>query len=155
MPEELIYKVAGRRGGIVLPSSALPTAIYARLNAELLEMSDVQPRSNAIGEEALPTRGPRMDPAGPIRRRRRPPAARAWCFTENDPENSKFLRAEREGLEVFATRVRFLVFQLERGEEGQHDHYQGYLELAKSQPLSWVRNQLSNTAHWEIRQGTP
>ena len=118
-------------------------------------MSNVQPRSNAAREEALPTRGPRVDPAGPIRRRRRPPAARAWCFTENDPENSKFLRAEREGLEVFAPRVRFLVFQLERGEEGQHDHYQGYLELAKSQPLSWVRNQLSNTAHWEIRQGTP
>jgi len=117
-------------------------------------MSNVPTRSNAPHEEALPVRGSTVDSARPVRRGRSSAKARAWCFTENSPEDSKFHGAEREGLAAFAPGVRFIVYQLKRGEAEHHDHYQGYIELLTSRPLVWLRNNISSSAHWEIRRGS-
>lgn len=73
-----------------------------------------------------------------------------WVFTLNNPT---------ETTDAFITRlnetgrVRYLIFQLEEGENGT-PHWQGYLELIRSHRLTWVRNHISNTAHWEPRRGS-
>ncbi len=41
-----------------------------------------------------------------------------------------------------------MVWQME---EVDHLHVQGYVELKRNQRLSWVRRNISDTAHWEIR----
>lgn len=73
-----------------------------------------------------------------------------WVFTLNNPTETPAAFIER----VNETgRVRYLVFQLEEGETGT-PHWQGYIELTRSNHLSWVRNHISLTAHWEPRQGS-
>jgi len=73
-----------------------------------------------------------------------------WFFTLNNPE---------EDPEAFLSRlksdkkVRYVIFQKERGEENQTDHYQGYLELTRNQRMSYVKR-LMPRAHLEIRKGT-
>lgn len=47
----------------------------------------------------------------------------------------------------------YCVGQLEKGEEGQHEHIQGYLELEKDCYLSTCKSRFSRTAHWEPRKG--
>ena len=47
------------------------------------------------------------------------------------------------------TGVLYLICQLERGESGT-PHMQGYVQLLRAQPLTWVKNRISKTAHWEI-----
>lgn len=75
---------------------------------------------------------------------------RFWLFTINNPETEpdEFIAKLGE----LAT-VRYAIFQREQGEEGT-EHFQGYLELTRTQRLSWVRNNVSARAHWESRRGT-
>lgn len=74
---------------------------------------------------------------------------RRWCFTENDPHMIEtliyFFEEERPAL------VRYAVFQLE---EVEHRHLQGYLELSAPQRLSWLKANISATAHWEASRGS-
>lgn len=81
----------------------------------------------------------------------------AWVFTDN-------FTAEDDGFQpgderAYATRrwtelpsgVRYIVWQHERV---THDHIQGYLELKRGRYLSWLKNHISPTAHFEVRLGT-
>lgn len=67
---------------------------------------------------------------------------RDWCFTDNCP---KHWLALPKG-------VKYLVWQLEKG---THIHHQGYIELNSQQRVSWLRKNISDTACWLIRAGTP
>ncbi len=77
-----------------------------------------------------------------------------WLFTLNNPTNEETV-ADLEW--IFEDQVKYAVFQLEEGdgEDGEPGtvHYQGYLELPKSQRLSYVKRMLPR-AHWEPRRGT-
>jgi len=73
-----------------------------------------------------------------------------WCFTENtDPE--VFIGTLSVLSETHTTHIQYICGQLERGE---HLHLQGYVQLRRSQPLSWLKNNISSTAHFEIQRGT-
>ena len=79
-------------------------------------------------------------------------SSKFWCFTQNDDANSF-----QVGLEtLFAgveDNVSYICGQLEVASTGQR-HFQGYVQLKISKPLSWIRNTISNTAHWERQKGT-
>lgn len=62
-----------------------------------------------------------------------------WCFTVNNPQ---------DGLN-FDDRVRYAVWQLERGEQGTN-HFQGYLRLKRAASFNAVRNLLPEGTHIEI-----
>ncbi len=63
-----------------------------------------------------------------------------WCFTEN--------LAQRDWIKL-PEGATYLVYQRE---EVEHLHTQGYVELKRNQRLSWLRKNISDTAHWEIRR---
>ncbi len=73
-----------------------------------------------------------------------------WVFTLNNPTEQPLEFIERV---TETERVRYIVFQLEQGENGT-PHWQGYIELTRSNHLSWLRNHISDTAHWEPRRGS-
>lgn len=89
--------------------------------------------------------------------------ARSWCFTytlgedlsASDQTASQFAEGfwnQQKQQEV--TRVRYIIYQLEKGEVGQRYHLQGYVELNSPCRISTVRRLISDTAHWEPRRGT-
>lgn len=66
-----------------------------------------------------------------------------WVFTLNNPqpeENPSFWPS------------RYVVYQLERGEEGT-PHYQGYIVFYSNKTLSAVKK-INPRAHWDLRRGT-
>lgn len=87
--------------------------------------------------------------------------SRSYVFTENDPGSIAVWR-ERLGApgpaagggSVFPGGVRYCSAQLERGEQELREHLQGYIELSKPQRLSWLKSNVSTTAHFEPRRGT-
>jgi len=74
-----------------------------------------------------------------------------WCFTENNPveEPLDFISSIRDRTD----RVQYMIFQLEKSKTGTL-HYQGYIELKDPRDLTWIKNQISNRAHWEWRWKT-
>lgn len=68
-----------------------------------------------------------------------------WCFTLNNPRHAL-------DVDLAIPEVRYAVWQHEIGENGT-PHYQGYLELNRSQRLSWLQALLPG-AHFEKRRGT-
>lgn len=72
--------------------------------------------------------------------------SRNWCFTLNNPDGQINVDLELH------PQMRYAVYQLEQGEHGT-THYQGYVEFAKPQRLSAMKNLLP-TAHFENRRGT-
>ena len=73
---------------------------------------------------------------------------RNLCFTVY-----KF--AKPEFITVLPDGVRFIVWQLEKGEKNQRDHLQGYMELLKPKELNPIKKiLLDKTAHIEARKGT-
>ena len=73
-----------------------------------------------------------------------------WCFTRNNPTESgpDFIR-RLSGLRS----VTACIFQLEKGEQGT-PHFQGYIEMDRSQPRSRVKNLIRDKPHLEKRKGT-
>jgi len=69
---------------------------------------------------------------------------RHWIFTLNNPDSLLDI-SDCPG-------IRYCIYQEEVGENGTL-HFQGYLELARAQRLSWLRRWLPN-AHFEPRRGT-
>lgn len=75
--------------------------------------------------------------------------SRHYCFTVNNPD-----AALHPDIDWLPKGVRYAVYQLELGDNLTH-HYQGYLELARSQRMSWVKKLPGlERAHLEIRRGT-
>lgn len=73
-----------------------------------------------------------------------------WCFTVNDDPDQFRLRLEPllESIE----QLRYICGQLEVGEDTGHLHFQGYLQLKNVQRLSWLKNNIHPTAHFEIQK---
>lgn len=76
-----------------------------------------------------------------------------WVFTvNNDPQ--QFYDGLSAKFEEQADRLKYICGQLERGEAEGRLHFQGYLQLKKGQRLSWLKNNISATAHFEPQRGT-
>lgn len=75
-----------------------------------------------------------------------------WCFTQNDNPNS-FHAALGDFYARNTDKIGYICGQLEVASTGQR-HFQGYLQLKYSRNLGYVRNNISDTAHWEISRGT-
>lgn len=66
----------------------------------------------------------------------------AWCFTENNPRRTNlFPHGLPDG-------VRYIVYQLERGEQGT-PHLQGYIHLQRQQRMSWLKGLKQRTVEGE------
>lgn len=79
------------------------------------------------------------------------PKVRAWCFTENHEPEALVHALQEEGL---PTGIRYLVCQLERAPNTRRLHLQGYVQLLAPQRLSWLKKNLSGTAHWARAYGS-
>uniref|UniRef100_UPI0040488BED hypothetical protein n=1 Tax=Yoonia sp. TaxID=2212373 RepID=UPI0040488BED len=75
--------------------------------------------------------------------------ARNWVFVENSQPGALVMALQMEGL---PKGVRYICGQLEKGE---HEHFQGYMQLEGQQRLSWLKKNVSSTAHFEAARGTP
>lgn len=73
------------------------------------------------------------------------PNARNWCFTNYDiRENNK------EDVKWYDhNEISYIICGLEKGNKEDHFHHQGYLQLKSKKRLGWIKNNLSNTAHFE------
>lgn len=67
-----------------------------------------------------------------------------WCFTLNNPDGPLIFNHDD---------VAFLIYQLERGEQGTF-HFQGYVEFKQSKRLAGCRKALGGNPHLESRRGT-
>lgn len=75
-----------------------------------------------------------------------------WCFTKNSNADSFHGRLETIWSAVEED-VCYICGQLEVASTGQR-HFQGYIQLKVSRAISWVKNHISNTAHFESQKGT-
>lgn len=73
-----------------------------------------------------------------------------WIFTLNGITEWNTV----EGiLKAASEKCLYICGQGETGESG-NKHIQGYLQLRNRQRLAWLRKNISDTAHWEIRRGS-
>lgn len=77
--------------------------------------------------------------------------ARRWCFTLNNYTDAEVTQI-REACR--GSQISYAVFGKETGESGT-PHLQGYLSLARSQRLSFLRRFISGRAHFEQSRGSP
>lgn len=70
----------------------------------------------------------------------------AWMFTWNNPKE------EDKQAPLNWPSVRYVVYQLEEGEEGT-PHLQGYAVFKGQRTLSALRAITGNAVHWEVRRG--
>lgn len=73
---------------------------------------------------------------------------RFWVFTEYDFETAK------QWEELPHEHVRYMIWQFEKCSKTGRFHLQGYLELFETNRLSWLKKNVSGTAHWSWRRGT-
>lgn len=73
------------------------------------------------------------------------PRVKDWCFTINNP-------TEEDGEAVLALPHKYLVFQVEIGEQGT-PHIQGFVQM-KKRTTSERMSRLLSRAHLEVRKGT-
>ncbi len=76
-----------------------------------------------------------------------------WIFTDNGEAGSKGVNLVPEAWKILPAGVRYLTWQLERADTGQL-HLQGYIELLKTQYVSWLHKNISDTASYLVRRGT-
>lgn len=81
----------------------------------------------------------------------RGPRVTRWCFTENNLPGTLYINLE--AMHRDNENIKYICGQLELATTGQR-HLQGYVQLEKKQYLSWVKKNISMTAHWE-RQLAP
>ncbi len=74
-----------------------------------------------------------------------------WCFTVN--ENARLFYVGLEALALLPG-IRYICGQLEKAPETGQIHFQGYLQLRRSQRLSWCKKNISKTAHFEIQKAS-
>lgn len=78
--------------------------------------------------------------------------AKRWCFTINNWTQQDADRLQE--LTAEGGPAQYLVFQSERGHEQNTPHLQGFIILKKPNRLTWMKNHVSNTAHFEVARGT-
>lgn len=82
---------------------------------------------------------------------RRGPRVSRWCFTENNAARAFYVN-----LDVLFTdndNISFICGQVEQATTGK-THFQGYIQLKKGQYLSWLKKNVSKTAHWEVQKAS-
>ena len=79
-------------------------------------------------------------------------SAKHWCFTLNHYSDDEFVHLGSLCDPDAPGPVRYLVLGREIGEGGT-PHLQGYLELSRKQRLTWLKSNVSDRAHWEMRHG--
>lgn len=77
-------------------------------------------------------------------------AAKHWGFTENNPTSER----TKKWQDAIKEHCEYGVFELEKGENGT-PHLQGYFVLNKKKRLSWIKNNMSETAYLFAANGTP
>lgn len=75
--------------------------------------------------------------------------ARNWTITEN--EMAQYFYDNLESL-FDKGDIKYICGQLE---QGTHVHFQGYVQLKAQKRLTWLKKNVSNTAHFETAKGTP
>lgn len=78
---------------------------------------------------------------------------RYWCYTYYVKQDPQTFAWNHPDLQIVDD-VKYCVAQLEKCETTGRIHFQGYLELATKQRLSFVRDLPLPGAHWEPRGGT-
>lgn len=76
-----------------------------------------------------------------------------YCFTEQTDAETFYNNMENL-FEQNKTHVRYMIAQLEQGSDTDKVHVQGYIQLKRGQRLSWLKTNISKTAHWEVQRGT-
>ncbi len=75
---------------------------------------------------------------------------RKYCFTVNNEARLFYI-----GLEVLYEtnkgHIQYICGQLEKASTGQI-HFQGYVQLKRSQRLTWLKNNIDDTAHFEVQK---
>lgn len=74
-----------------------------------------------------------------------------WCFTVN--ENARIFYGGLEAFFDVTVGLKYICGQLEKASTGQI-HFQGYLQLAKSQRLSWLKRNIDSGAHFEPQKAS-
>ena len=162
MQPEIPDDASERQGG--LRRDAVPTVLAERPDASNRRVPSVRTGSDAPGQENRPGGARGLGRAGgcdPLHRRtpkrkRRNDRFRAWIFTENNPKkDSKLLRAIQDGIGTFGAEVRYICYQLEKGENGT-PHYQGYIELYRPHDLAGCKSIVGATGsvYLDRRRGT-
>lgn len=75
-----------------------------------------------------------------------------WVFTENESPISFHLNLET--LFDRVDNIKYICGQVEKAPTTDRLHFQGYVQLKTGQRLSWVKNNISSTAHFEKQRGT-
>lgn len=78
--------------------------------------------------------------------------AKRWVFTLNHWTQADVDRLTQ--LFEAGQALQYLVFQSEVGHEEHTPHLQGFLILKSPKRLSWMRNNVSDRAHFEVARGT-
>lgn len=73
---------------------------------------------------------------------------RNWCFTLNN-----YTEQELNFFKSPITGIRYLVCGLESG-KNETPHLQGFLQTSDAHDMSWLKNNLSSRAHWEMAKGS-
>lgn len=69
-----------------------------------------------------------------------------WCFTEYTDPDDKYYYFKEQSLHKD---IKYLVYQLELCPDTGRQHIQGYVQLKRTQRMSWLKSNISNTAHFE------
>lgn len=77
-----------------------------------------------------------------------------WCFTDYGGAGTNGSELVPEAWKELPEGVRYMTWQLERGEKQGKLHHQGYLELEKAQYVSWLHLHISKTAGFIVAKGT-
>lgn len=67
-----------------------------------------------------------------------------FCFTEYNLEQKFELNND----------IRYIIYQKEQCPTTGNIHYQGFIQLSKQERISWLKNNISPTAHFEKCRGT-
>lgn len=82
--------------------------------------------------------------------------AKRWCFTLNNPteeDKEQWLGTPADGPQINLGGIEYMIFQEERGANGTL-HWQGFLILKNKEKMTWLKNNISHRAHWEVARGT-
>lgn len=76
---------------------------------------------------------------------------RRWCGTLNSSPECGWSAWVKQASEKEA--VAYIVAQVERGEQTEHEHLQFYMQFSRSVRLNWLKEKISAEAHWEPARG--
>ena len=134
------------------PNPLSPLFCYEAL-PDSSPLPPANPPSPAPTEPYSRPNSPAPHPAPPAAAPSRAGGCKHWCFTVNNPTDDEFNHLGSICDPQEPGNVRYLVMGREHPEAGT-PHLQGYLELLTRKRLQWLKDNVSDRAHWEGRHGT-